>query len=265
VSQACCWDFIDPSELSCSEWNEWPQEVRDSALWLASHHLWSATGRQYGPCPITVYPSQNQVHDPAYRSYPVWPGQDPAVSGPYLFNGQWRNQGDGCGSGCCGREECSIVLRGPVHSVVEVQIGDEVTPSGSYRVDISQGAYRLVRTDGRCWPTCQGVEEFAVTYRQGRDLPEPLKIATAILACEYAKGLSGGNCRLPAKMTRLSRQGVELEVEPADPGNGMTGITEIDTVILDLNPSRRASPPRIWSPDLPESCDRVTVISPGGS
>src|SRR5690606_37078866 len=106
---------------------------------------------------------------------------------------------------------------------------------------------------------------FVVTYCVGRKIPEALAIATAILACEYAKGRTGGDCRLPAEMTWLSRQGLEVEVEPANPDEGLTGINEVDAVVRALNPSRRARPPVLLSPDLPETCDRMTVVGPGGS
>jgi len=156
--------------------------------------------------------------------------------------------------------------------VDEVLVNGEVIPSSAYRVDVTEGTYWLVRLDGTCWPTCQDFQNaedaagaFMVTYCVGRQIPEALAIATAILACEYAKGLTGGDCRLPAKMTRLSRQGVEVEVEPANPDEGLTGITEVDAVVRALNPSRRTRPPVLLSPDLPETCDRMTVVGPGGS
>ena len=267
----CTWDVVIPSEM-CSGWNEHPEPVRDAALWLASTYLWAATGRQYGLCPVTVRPAQDRYEDPAYRAYPVWPGQDPAVTAPmpFLSGGVWRNCG--CGPSCCCRPECAVALRGPVASVTEVLVnGQEVSPD-AYRVDVTEGTYWLVRLDGTCWPTCQDFQDaedaagaFVVSYERGRALPDALKVAAGILACEYAKGMTGGNCRLPAKMTRLSRQGVEVEVEPANPDEGLTGIAEVDAVVRALNPSRRARPPVLLSPDLPETCDRMTVVGPGGS
>jgi hypothetical protein len=264
----CDWD-IDPSEL-CSDWSGYSAVVQDAAIHLATAFLWGATGRQYGPCPITIRPNQERCVADSYRVYPVWPGQDPAVSGPYIVDGQWRNCG--CGSRCCCQPECAIVLRGPVNSITEVLVDGAVVDPSSYRVDETQGAYHLVRLDGVCWPTCQDyqvegdeVGSFEITYEIGKDIPPSLEVAAMILACEYGKSLTGGVCRLPAKMTRLSRQGVEVEVEPPAPDSGKTGIKEVDDVISILNPSRRVSPPVILSPDLPERCDRITTIRPGGS
>lgn len=273
----CAWDVVIPEDL-CSTWVGHSQSIKDAALWLASTYLWARTGRQYGPCPVTVRPAQDRFEDPAYRVYPAWPGMNGGGGNgsftlgpvPVLDGGTWRNCG--CGPRCCCRPECAVVLRGPVASVNEVTVDGAVVPSSAYRVDVTQGTYWLIRLDGTCWPTCQdftaapdAAGAFQVVYERGRELPEALAIATAILACEYAKGMTGGDCRLPARMTSLQRQGVTVEVEPASPEEGLTGITEVDAVVLALNPSKRTRPPMLLSPDLPESCDRVTVIQAGAS
>lgn len=264
----CSWDVTCPT---CAGWSDYPQAVQDRALWLASTWLWAATGRRYGICPVTVRPSQQRGTPVRYLDFPVWPGSsDGAFAGPFLFGGRWFNAG--CASACCGDSACAIVLRGPVSDVVEVIVdGEEVSPS-AYRVDVAGGAWLLVRTDGGCWPACQSVAAdgdaeggFEVTYGLGLALPTALEIATATLACEYAKSLSGGACKLPAKMTRLSRQGVEVEVAPSDPVAGLSGIKDVDDVVALLNPTRRQSPPLLLSPDLPEACDRMTVVPRGAS
>jgi hypothetical protein len=262
----CAWDVIVPSEL-CSDWATRPQAIRDTALWLASTYLWAATGRQYGPCPVTVRPLQSQRAELAYRSFEVIPTSESGLGlagGPFLFGGQWFNAG--CATACCGANSCAVVLRGPVASVDEVIVGEEIVPSSAYRVDVTRGTYLLVRLDGECWPVCQNVTaepgepgSFEVTYYQGRAVPEALAIATALLACEYGKHLSGGSCALPKQMTRLSRQGVEVEIAPPEPDGTLTGIPMVDMVVSSLNPSKRKSPPMVLSPDLPESCDRQTV------
>lgn len=267
----CNWD-VDPTELGvCDSWAEVPEARQETALALASSFLWAATGRQYGVCPVTVRPNQSGGHEVAYQAYPVLAGTDGlgVPGGPFLFGGRWFNAG--CASACCGNQACAIVLRGPVASVDEVLVGEEEIPASAYRVDVTGGAYLLVRIDGECWPACQDFRAepgeagaFSVAYGLGRPLPLALQVATAMLACEYSKALAGGPCKLPAKMTRLSRQGVEVELEPSAPDDGKTGIREVDDVIASLNPGRRASPPLVLSMDLPEWCDRVTVV-PAGS
>ena len=272
MAAPCAWE-VDPVELGvCSAWADYPAELQETALALASTFLWGATGRQYGVCLVTVRPAQaRQTEGLAYQAYPVLPGQSGLgqPGGPFLFAGRWYNAG--CATACCGTSDCAVVLRGPVATVEEVVVGTEVVPASAYRVDVTGGVYLLVRTDGGCWPACQNFtnepgepDTFEVTYGQGRALPVALQVATALLACEYAKALTGGACKLPAKMTRLSRQGVEVELEPPAPADGKTGIREVDDVIQALNPSRRQWPPVILSPDLPEACDRITVI-PAGS
>ena len=266
----CSWDVVVPTEV-CSGWNDYPQTTKDMALWLSSTYLWAATGRQYGPCPVTVRPSQANRAEILYQTFPVAPGLSGlgVPGGLFLFSGRWFNSG--CSSACCGDSACAVVLRGPVTAVEEVVVGEDVIPASAYRVDVTGGTYLLVRIDGQCWPVCQNFStepgeegSFEVTYDLGRTLPEALSIATAMLACEYAKSLNGGACKLPAKMTRLSRQGVEVEVSSPDPIDGRTGIREVDDVIAALNPSRRQAPPLLLSPDIPGACDRMTVV-PAGS
>jgi len=273
MAEPCTWD-VDPEELGvCSTWADYSPEVQATALSLATLYLWANTGRQYGPCPITVRPNQaTRGGEVVYQAFAVAPGSQSGLGvpgGPFLFGGRWFNSS--CASACCGNRACAIVLRGPVAAVLDVNIDGETVPPSAYRVDITGGAYLLVRTDGECWPTCQNFtadagEEgsFTVDYLIGRELPVALQVATATLACEYAKDVSGGACQLPARMTRLSRQGVEVEVEPPSPDEGRTGIRVVDDVIASLNPSRRQYPPLVLSPDLPEACDRVTVWA-GGS
>jgi hypothetical protein len=267
----CPWD-VDPTDLGvCSTWADYPETTQEAALSMATLYLWGVTGRRFGLCPLTVRPSQTRWDPVAYQAFPVWPGQESnGPSGPFLFGGRWFNAG--CGTACCGARACAVVLRGPVASIDEVLVDGDEVPSSAYRVDVTDGTYLLVRVDGECWPVCQNFSReteqdgtFEVAYRIGSEPPAALLIAAALLACEYAKGLTGGACRLPARMTRLTRQGVEVEVEPASPDEGRTGIREVDDVIASLNPSRRQRPPLLLSPDLPERCDRVTVVPVGGS
>jgi len=265
------WD-VDPAALGvCPAWSGYSATVKMSALDLATFWLWAATGRRFGPCPVEVRPNQRKGQPLQYIDYPVTPGFDssPAVGGPYLFGGQWFNAG--CTTACCGASACGIVLRGPVYAVSEVTVGVDVIPASAYRVDVAGGAWLLVRIDGECWPVCQTVtaepgEEgtFVISYEIGLPIPDALALAAGVLACQYGKYLTGGACSLPAQMTRLSRQGVEVEVAAPDPVTGASGIRLVDDVVAMLNPGGLKSPPRVMSLDLPENCDRYTVV-PAGS
>lgn len=257
----CGWGSIDPAVLGvCSDWADRPEAVRVAAMGTAALFLWAATGRQYGICPVTIRPSQPRGGaEDLYQDYPVLPGHiGMDAGGPYLYGGRWYNAG--CGAGCCGDRGCGVMLRGPVGSVISVVVAGEVVEESAYRVDVQSGAYLLVRADGSCWPTCaKEPGDFEVTYGIGVAVPAALTLATAQLACEYAKHLTGGACALPARMTRLSRQGVEVEVDTGSARDGSTGLRQVDDVIALLNPSKRQSPPMLLSPDLPGNCDGMTV------
>jgi len=264
----CNWN-IDPSDV-CSDWNGYTPTVQEQAVSLSVLWLWGATGRRFGACPVTVRPAQGpQGAEIVYQDFPVLPGAEGLgqPGGPFLFGGRWFNSG--CVTACCGASLCAIELRGPVASIDEVLVDGDVVPPSAYRVDVAPGAWLLVRVDGECWPVCQDFKSattepgtFEVTYSIGSDVPDALATAAGLLACEYGKQLSGGRCSLPAKMTRLSRQGVEVEVSPPAPADGLTGIKMVDDVITTLNPGRLKSPPRVMSPDL-DVCDRYTVIGAG--
>lgn len=265
------WD-VDPAALGvCPGWADYDPAVQDAALKLATLWLWGATGRRFGPCPVDVWPAQRRGQPLAYQTFPVMPGAQGlgVPGGPYLYAGRWYNAG--CTMGCCGDGGCAIVLRGPVYAVDEVLVDGDVVAPSAYRVDVGGGAWLLVRTDGSCWPTCQNFtravtedDTFQVSYSIGEEIPDTLALAAAMLACQYGKHLTGGKCALPAKMTRISRQGVEIEVDPPAPAEGRTGIKAVDDVVAALNPGGLRRPPVILSLDLPENCDRFTVL-PAGS
>lgn len=267
MTMPCAWDVAVPAEF-CSTWDGYEQTIKDTALWLSSTWLWAATGRRFGVCPVTVRPSQSSRGELTYQTFEVRPGAEGLglPGGPFLFGGRWFN--GGCATACCGSSACAVVLRGPVAEVEQVLVDGEAVLPSAYRVDVANGAWLLVRTDGLCWPACQNMtadvtepDTFEVTYGLGTEVPEALAIATAVLACEYAKNLSGGVCSLPSKMTRLTRQGVEVELAASDPTNGTTGIKIVDDVVGALNPSALRSPPRVMSFDLPETCDRFTIFT----
>ena len=269
MAPPCDWD-VDPTALGvCSTWAERTELVRTAALDLATLYLWGATGRRFGVCPVSVRSSQGRGVEVLYQDFAVMPGAQGlgVPGGPFLFAGRWFNAG--CATACCGSSACAVVLRGPVASVDEVLVGEEIIPPSAYRVDITGGAWLLVRTDGECWPVCQNFtadegEEgaFVVTYGFGTAPPRSLLVAAAQLACEFASGLTGGPCKLPSKMTQLTRQGVTVELEAPEAGE-KTGIREVDMIVAALNPTGRLAPPVLYSPDLPESCDRMTVIGAG--
>lgn len=227
---------------------------------LAAMVMWAATGRRYGLCELTVLPVNPGCSEPLYQTFGLDRGGYSSGSGlatPVLEAGQWSNR---CGGGCTCRGDCGVYLDGPVASVVEVLVdGVEVDPA-LYEV---HDRTLLIRVDGVCWPTCQtlGVDipGFEVTYLRGTPVPAGVLTAAGQLACEYASLCRSGECRLPARMQSLSRQGVDVTVlqNPTDRGFIRTGLPLVDAVIEADNPYGLTERPRVLSPDLP-TARRVT-------
>jgi hypothetical protein len=242
-----------PTNALCSTWGTVDPAVQAYANRVATLVLWSATGRRYGLCSVTVRPCQAQ-QEPLYVAFPASPvwalysvASGVVVSSLYAW----------CCSGACACSPSEVVLPGPVASVTQVRIDGAVLGAGNYRLD---GA-RLVRTDGSSWPTVQnlGVAEgqpntWAVDYQLGVAVPAELNDAAGVYACEVAKARTGGTCRLPQRVRSISRQGVDIQLMDAADwlDKGLTGLTEVDMVIRAVNPFGNRQPPRVLSLDVPE-------------
>ncbi|WP_228980128.1 hypothetical protein [Streptomyces sp. DH12] len=250
------WPFLPDC---CSAAAGADQETIDRSRRAATSVLWALSGRRWGPsCPYTVRPCKRSCLD-TYAAPVSWQAAGPWV--PYIgTDGQWRNASVcGCSSGCSCGELCEVRLEGPVHDVVAVEVDGLVLPDGAYRVDDGN---LLVRTDGGCWPDCQDMAApcgepgtWCVTYRVGVPLDDAAIAAHSALVCHLLKGCTGAGscgCKVPRNATRVSRQGVELEM--ADPTliyEGMrTGISEVDLWLTAVNPYRLTSPSRVYSPDM---------------
>lgn len=244
----------------CGEcWDKHTPATRERAENMAALILYAATGRQYGPCEITVQPTGRCAPDPLYRTYGQPGGglSSPFISGGSWYNGPYLGDSDAATS-CCTSNGCEVDLDGPTRTsqIVSVSLGEETLDEGAYVV---MDGRSLVRTDGACWPCCtnfssQDPPGFAVTYLIGLPIPPALQGAFERLACETVKACAGGVCGLPARITRLSRQGVEMEIEqvPVDErGMTLTGIKDVDDVILAFNPYRLTQAPQVLTPDLP--------------
>lgn len=254
-SPPCDWEFTPVCPVE--EWVGYSAQVRGAAMRFATYTLWAATGRRYGLCSMSVRPCRRDCESGEqgfFWSYGTWV--------PYILNGVWRNCWCGFGAGCgsC-NASCQVWLPGPVDSVVEVVKNGEVVDPSTYRLDLSDGAYWLVRQhtgdeDNDCWPECQdfdrplGEEDtWSVRYLKGIAVPAALLDAAAILAVEWARGCNGGTCRLPQRIQSLTRQGVTVSMVDIDSllDRGLTGITEVDQVITANNPHAIKGRPRLAS------------------
>jgi hypothetical protein len=120
----------------------------------------------------------------------------------------------------------------------------------------------LIRTDTTaCWPLCTdqslppgSPDAFEVTYLRGIEVPSVLATAVGTYACEYAKACNGQACRLPGRVQSISRQGVNISMVSIDEvlKNGLTGLIEVDQLIMHYNPYGLKGQTRFYSPDLPD-------------
>lgn len=248
-----------------------PPEVIERWREVAAELLFALTGNRFGPsCPVTVRPCRRKCAD-EYGSY-LFQGQLYQRTGqwiPYMYRGQMYNASlCGCTSDChCGPELCEVYLPGPVYDVVSVDIGGTVVDPLTY--SILDGRYLVRRSDvpadapgGTCWPGCQDMslppgepDTFTVTYRTGIPVPALGVAALSALTAHYIKGCNGCGCGVGSRqnLSRLSRQGVELEFEDAGQvlADGRTGIQIVDQFIHAYNPGGLTHSMRVLSPDAP--------------
>ena len=176
-----------------------------------------------------------------------WPGAStdtvrPCGSGP----AGWA--GHGCTPhGCdCGRPRRSeLRLAGiPLLEVQEILVDGEVVPADAYEVRDWQFVDRV---DGGVWPCCQDLDRsttelgtMSVRYRWGVLPADGGVLAAAALAYQLALAYSpaaDGECRLPARVTAITRQGVSMAV--LDPltlfAEGQVGLPEVDMWVASVN------------------------------
>jgi hypothetical protein len=224
---------------------------------LAEEWAWTAfqmlAGMQVALCPVTVRPCKKSCR---FGNYYVAPVGEPGGGSfsPHIVSGQWINSwcGDSFDCSCSSVEE--VVLPGPVGAITEVKVDGQVVDPTAYRVD---NGNRLVRTDGQGWPYCQDMtapdsEEgtFSVTYIQGAAADSLVNYAVGVLADEFYRSITGDKkCRLSSRVTAVTRQGVSYEMSPGLFSNGVTGIDEVDVIIMRYNPSKLKQRPQVASPD----------------
>jgi hypothetical protein len=241
----------------CPDWGDLDDDLLCRAIDLAWMTLRSLSGGLVGNCPVLVRPC---------LSAPCSACADGPLLNPRIVQtgdceSCWTNApacgGDGCSCGTLSE----IVLPGLVAEVWQVRIDGVALPVTSYRVD---NGNRLVRTDGKAWPSCQYMDRdvtsadpvvaqgtMGVWYVPGIKPTAAGLWAAGVLTCEFSKACSGGKCRLPSSVTSIARQGVSMDISTGMFPDGMTGIREVDAYLTSINPYAHRTPPRVWSPDLP--------------
>lgn len=205
---------------------EFDPTVLDDGLQVASQILYELTGRRWpGVCTETIRPC-------GYRTTDAW--------------GAAGQGWCGClSSRTCGCRQLSE-LRLPNHPAIEVtavKIDGATVDFDRYRIDDYRWLVYLPESDTaerQSWPCCQRIDlpdtdedTWSVTYTYGQEPPLGGVKAAASLGCQLALGWQPetvGQCRLPKRVTTVTRQGITLGV--IDPlslfADGLTGLPEVD-------------------------------------
>lgn len=245
-----------PARWTCDVSCESPT-VTAQAVQVATEVVWALSGRQFGLCTVTLRPCRRECQDfpwPLTSEPWSWAGQQ--WLSPALIGGQWFNQVCGrCVQGCSCSSLSEVVLPAPVHRIVEVKVDGVPLVTGSYRLDDNRTA---VRTDGTEWPRCQDLEApdtatdtWSITAEYGTAVPEGGAWAVGELACQLLRAARGEDCRLPAGVTQLVRQGVTIDfpdvVELFD--KGVTGLYLVDLFVRTWNPGKLKRRSGVYSVD----------------
>jgi hypothetical protein len=232
--------------------------VTGTAVSMATETLWALTGMRFGLCEVTLRPCASSCFDGGFYDDfgPPWTAS--SYPQPALIGGLWYNLTCGSCPGSCSCSEVSEVrLPAPVYEIVEVLIDGAVLASSAYRLDNNR---IVVRTDGERWPSCNDLSKddnetgtWSITARFGEPLPDGAELAMGQLACEIAKAAAGGDCKLPAGIQQLVRQGVTISYP--DVGElfrqGRTGLYLVDMFVATWNPSGLRQRSRVYSVDRP--------------
>ena len=178
-----------------------------------------------------------------------WPGacEDSVRPCGIRSSGAWVDRGGNMTRAWCGcnrprtcgcRRLSEIKLPGRLPIVVsEVKVDGDVVPEDRYRVDDGRWLVLLPQEgdDLRGWPCCQDLslpdtEEgtFSVAFTAGSGPPAGGVSAACNLARELLLACSGtsGECRLPDRVQRITRQGIAIDLDLFE--EGRTGLREVD-------------------------------------
>lgn len=246
--------------------------IFDSVAVTAGAALYEISGRMFpGVCQRIVRPCRSGCG--CWLSGPSSFGFGPFwwTGTPFGFGGgwQWFNE-TGDSFGCSPMSK--IRLGGyPVRSITQVLIDGVDLPE----FDVGTGARNwrldkwryLVRMNApgdpaqpRWWPGCQDLSldadqpgTFEITYEWGQMVPELGRQAAMEIAQQLYLSCGGANCVLPPGVTRVVRQGIEIErgllanwMDPSKP----TGLVNTDTFLAAYwQGSRGGRRAAVWSPD----------------
>lgn len=251
------WVSVEEVAMCCSAEVGSNVDLFEMAATSASQLLYELSGRQFvGLCERLVRPCE-----------PSACGMQVLSRGHIVdeWSGWWA--GEFWEPAIC---DCAAVSRVrlpnyPVREIVEVKIDGVVIAESEYRLDRWQFLTRMADVEGnrQLWPSCQRLDlddteegTFSVSYLHGVNVPQPGKDAAAQLACEIYKSCPGnegvGTCALPKNATRVTKQGITIELGALrfDRRKGWdTGMKLVDAFLSAYNPQGKRRRPAIWSPD----------------
>jgi hypothetical protein len=178
---------------------------------------------------------------------------------PALYNGQLLNC-TSCATCTCECAGCGIthrtLLRGhPVREVCGVWAdGVPLEPNQYVLLDNAVlGFINGAPCDVKC---------LVVRYYYGTGVPAGGKNAVIKLAEQLLVSKIGGDCKLPSRVTSISRQGLSWTLlDPQDfLKDGRTGIYEIDLLLRALNPAGALRRARVFNPDIPNGSVTQSAI-----
>ena len=172
---------------------------------------------------------------------------------PQLIGGKMYNlPSKGCSSrnlidtNCMKRE--LWLYHGPVLEVVSVfEDGVEVNPT---TYSLRNRSYLVKKGRNAFWNFC-GTHEFEVYYKYGVNPPKAGVEAAIALGNEFLLKVDGDDrCRLPERVSSITRQGVSIRVGDSQEffEQGRTGIYEVDLFIKAYNPSKAKKKARVFIP-----------------
>lgn len=264
-----CEPWLTPADIdACCGPDDPPVGLLDDCAQAASELLWALSGRQFGGvCQTTVRPCAQQKRGGRWLAPDGW---DPTWG--WAVDGGWCDHPH---SSCGGPGPSQIGLGVyPIVDVVEVVVDGATLDDSLYRLDDQRWLVRLEDPDGTRpgWPASQDLTlpasaegTWEVTFTWGVRPPAAGVLAARALACELAKGCTGGDCALDPRVTALARQGVTLQMTDLTGllDDGRTGLLAVDAFLAAFNPKRIAQPAAVLSPDVGPHVRRAG--QPGGS
>ncbi len=219
----------------------------EEALSAASHVLWSLSGRKYSGTHNVV-----EFYD--------------VSSGLGSFDKLMRAQAALFASSdyttaCvnCGFPHRMRLRHQPVQRILSVEINGSLVSPTEYAL-LNHSTLGFVAGHLACVASC-----VRVSYIWGTNPPAGGRAAATTLAEQFLLAWNNDDeCRLPARVTNVTRQGVSWTIlDPQDFLNdGRTGIYTIDLFLKSVNPDNARRPARVFSPDIPQAQTVVQETAP---